>query len=35
MDNEKYVTCVCCGARIKELDSNNPWDNGLHPEYVE
>ena len=33
MPNKKIVKCVYCGAEIEELDSNNPWDNGLHPEY--
>ena len=27
------VKCTYCGAIIDEIYSNNPWDNGLHPEY--
>ena len=27
------VRCIYCGAEINKLDSNNPYDNGLHPEY--
>ena len=33
MSEEKIVRCVYCGAEMEETRSNNPWDNGLHPEY--
>ena len=33
MSEERIVRCVYCGAEMEETRSNNPWDNGLHPEY--
>lgn len=27
------VRCIYCGAEINKLNSNNPYNNGLHPEY--
>lgn len=30
---ETIVRCVYCGVEMDEAHSNNPWDNGLHPNY--